>query len=294
MGEFVHLHLHTEFSLLDGFTRINKLFERAKELGMSAVAITDHGSMFGVVDFYKAAKSHGIKPIIGCEVYVAPRTMNDKESGFDKPRAHLVLLCKDEIGYKNLIKLVSLSYTDGFYYKPRIDYDVLKKYSEGLIGLSACLGGDVQKLLASEQYDKATEMATKLNGIFGQGNFYLELQDHGIPVQKQVNLSLIKMSKETGIPLVATNDVHYLDKGDVLPHDVLLCIQTAKNLSDTERMRFPSDEFYFKSGEEMQNLFPYAKEAIDNTVEIAEKCNFDFDFETLHLPEYDVPDGKKA
>jgi len=285
--EFVHLHLHTEFSLLDGFCRIDKMFERAKALDMKAVAITDHGAMFGVVDFYKAAKKHGIKPIIGCEVYVAPRSYKDKDPVQDKNMGHLVLLVKNEQGYQNLIKLVSLAYVEGFYYKPRIDYSLLKQYSEGLICTSACLGGDVQNLIAEHRYEDAKALALYLKDIMGEDNFYLELQDHGIPLQKTVNNQLIRLSKEIDVPLIATNDVHYLHKTDSEVHDILLCIQTGKLLEDSERMKFPSNEFYLKSYDEMAELFPYCLEALDNTAKIAEMCSFDFDFDTLHLPAFE-------
>lgn len=285
--EFVHLHLHTEYSLLDGFCRIDKMFERAKELNMGAIAITDHGAMFGVVDFYKAAKKHGIKPIIGCEVYVAPRSLKDKDPVQDKNMGHLVLLVKNEKGYQNLIKLVSLAYVEGFYYKPRIDYSLLEQYSEGLICTSACLGGDVQNLIAENRYEDGKALALYLKEIMGEGNFYLELQDHGIPLQKTVNNQLVRLSKEIDVPLIASNDVHYIHKTDSEVHDVLLCIQTGKNLEDSERMKFPSNEFYLKSYDEMAALFPYCLEALDNTVKIAEMCDFDFDFDTLHLPAYE-------
>lgn len=284
--EFVHLHLHTEYSLLDGFTRIDKLFEKVKQLNMHSVAITDHGAMFGVVDFYKEAKRHGIKPIIGCEVYVAGRSRFDKDPAFDKQMGHLVLLAKNETGYQNLIKLVSMGYTDGFYYKPRIDYDILAENIDGLIGLSACLAGDVQRFLLDGAYDSAKSLALKLKEMFAPGDFYLELQDHGIREQKVVNKRLIDLSNDTGIKLVATNDVHYLEREDADTHDILLCIQTGKTLSDRERMRFPSQEFYLKSPDEMAALFEGRMDALANTVEIAKKCNFDFDFETKHLPEY--------
>lgn len=289
-NQFVHLHLHTEYSLLDGFCRIDKMFQRVKELGMEAVAITDHGSMFGAVDFYKAAKKHGIKPIIGCEVYVAPRSLKDKDPVQDKNMGHLVLLVKNEQGYQNLIKLVSLAYVEGFYYKPRIDYSLLEEYSEGLICTSACLGGDVQNLIADQRYEDAKALALYLKKIMGEGNFYLELQDHGIPLQKTVNTQLIRLSKEIDVPLIASNDVHYLHKTDSRAHDILLCIQTGKILEDGDRMKFPSNEFYLKSYDEMAELFPYCLEALDNTVEIANKCEFDFDFNTLHLPSYDAAD----
>ncbi|MCD5411044.1 MAG: DNA polymerase III subunit alpha [Clostridiales bacterium] len=291
MSSFVHLHTHTEYSLLDGFTRINKVMDKAIELGMDAVAITDHGSMFGVVDFYKAAKKNGLKPIIGCEVYTAPRSMHDKISNIDNQLGHLVLLAKNNVGYQNLIKMVSKSYIEGFYYKPRIDYKLLEKHSEGLIALSACLAGDIQKLILQGQYLKAKDLALYINQVMGQDNFYLELQDHGIEEQDQVNKELIKISKETGIPLVATNDCHYIEADDAKVHDVLLCIQTGKVLEDRERMKFTGDQFYFKSPKEMAELFSYVPEAIENTVKIAERCNVNFEFDVMHLPEYDIPAG---
>ena len=291
MSSFVHLHTHTEYSLLDGFTRINKVMDKAIELGMDAVAITDHGSMFGVVDFYKAAKKNGLKPIIGCEVYTAPRSMHDKISNIDNQLGHLVLLAKNNVGYQNLIKMVSKSYIEGFYYKPRIDYKLLEKHSEGLIALSACLAGDIQKLILQGQYLKAKDLALYMNQVMGQDNFYLELQDHGIEEQDQVNKELIKISKETGIPLVATNDCHYIEADDAKAHDVLLCIQTGKVLEDRERMKFTGDQFYFKSPKEMAELFSYVPEAIENTVKIAERCNVNFEFDVMHLPEYDIPAG---
>jgi len=285
---FVHLHLHTEYSLLDGFTRIDKLFERVKDLGMNAVAITDHGAMFGVVDFYKAAKKAGIKPIIGCEVYTAPRTRFDKEPIVDKSAGHLVLLAKNEVGYKNLIKLVSQGYTEGYYYKPRIDYETLAQHSQGLICLSACLAGDIQQYILDGNYDSAKKLAIKLSEMFEADDFYLELQDHHIPEQKKVNRQLILLHQETGIPLVATNDVHYLNKDDESAHEILLCIQTGKILSDPDRMKFKTKEFYLKSPDEMFELFKGRPEAIENTNKIAEKCNFEFDFSKTHLPEYQV------
>lgn len=285
---FVHLHLHTEFSLLDGFARIDRLFEKVKQLGMDAVAITDHGVMFGAVDFYKAAKKHHVKPIIGCEVYVAPRSRFDKEANVDKNPGHLVLLAKNEIGYQNLIKLVSVGFTEGFYYKPRIDYALLKQHSEGLIGLSACIGGDVQRLLLDGNIIDAEKVALMLRNVFDEGDFYLELQDHFMPEQKIINRRLIELSKKSNIPMVATNDVHYLEKDDEPVHDILLCIQTGKVLRDKERMKFPSKEFYLKSPEEMYDLFKGREDALENTVKIAEKCNFDFDFSKTHLPEYNI------
>ncbi len=285
---FVHLHLHTEYSLLDGFTRIDRLFQRVKELGMDAVAITDHGVMFGVVEFYKTAKKHGVKPIIGCEVYTAARRRFDREPTLDKNAGHLVLLVENETGYKNLIKLVSAGFTEGFYYKPRIDYDLLAEHTEGLICLSACLGGDVQRLILEGDLEGAKAIALRLNQLFGQGNFYLELQDHQMKEQKMVNRQLVRLHEETGIPLVATNDVHYLDKEDEGVHDILLCIQTGKTLSDAERMRFPTKEFYLKSPEEMQKLFGSRPDALENTAKIAQRCAFDFDFTQTHLPEFSL------
>ncbi|MGM9530944.1 DNA polymerase III subunit alpha [Intestinibacter sp.] len=290
-ADFAHLHVHTEYSLLDGFSRVKKLIKRTKDLGMSSVAITDHGSMFGVIDFYKEAKKTGVKPIIGCELYTASRSLRDKDPNFDKRYGHLVLLAENMTGYQNLIKLVSISYVDGFYYKPRVDIDVLRQHSEGIICLSACLAGDVSNALLNRNYKKAKEIAITYNEIFGQGNFFLELQDHNLPEQKEVNASLVKLSKELNIPLVATNDIHYVDKTDAKAHDVLLCIQMGKTLNDPGRMKFGSDEFYLKSREEMEELFPYAIEALDNTVEIAERCNVEFDFNTIHLPNYEVPEG---
>lgn len=293
-GKFVHLHLHTEYSLLDGFSRIDRLFDKVKDLGMDSVAITDHGVMYGVVDFYKKAKEKGIKPIIGCEVYVSPRSMYDKDPVKDKKQGHLVLLVQDEVGYQNLIKLVSEGFKKGFYYKPRIDYELLKSHSEGLIALSACLGGDIQHLLIDDRFDEAKSLALRISSIMGVNNFYLELQDHGLDLQKKVNMQLMRLAKETSLPLVATNDVHYLEKEDSDVHDILLCIQTGKSLEESNRMKFPSDEFYLKSYEEMEKLFPYAKEALANTVLIAERCNFDFDFNTMHLPEYHLPEGEET
>lgn len=289
--DFVHLHVHTEYSLLDGFSRIKKLVSTAKELNMSSIAITDHGCMFGVIDFYKAAKKEGIKPIVGCEVYTAPRTLKDKDPNLDKRQGHLILLAKNMDGYKNLIKLVSTSYVEGFYYKPRVDIDELKKYNDGIIALSACLAGDVSQALMNRNYEKAKSKALEYRDIFGEENFYLEIQDHNLPEQREVNSGLVKLSKETGIPLVATNDVHYVNKEDAKIHDVLMCIQMGKTVNDPNRMRFGSDEFYLKSREEMEELFPYALEAVENTVKIAERCNIEFDFNTIHLPQYEVPNG---
>ncbi len=292
MGDkkFVHLHVHTEFSLLDGSSRIGDLLDRTKELGMDTIAITDHGAMFGVVDFYKKAVERGIKPILGCEIYVAINKYTEREPK-DKNQYHLVLLAENNSGYRNLMKIVSEGYINGFYYKPRVDHDVLRQYSEGIIALSGCLAGEIQRYLLDGNYDKAKETALKYNEIFGQNNFFLELQDHGMEEQKHVNEMLIKLSRETGIPLVATNDVHYLRKEDALVHDVLLCIQTGKTIHDEDRMKFPTNEFYLKSYDEMLELFGHVKEALDNTVWIGERCNVTLDFDTLHLPKYEVPAG---
>lgn len=288
---FTHLHVHTEYSLLDGFSRVKTLVKRAKEKGMTAVAITDHGCMFGAIDFYKAAKAEGIKPIIGCEVYTAPRKLTDKDPNYDKHQGHLVLLAKDMTGYKNLIKIVSKSYVDGFYYKPRTDMDELKKHSQGLIALSACLAGDVPRAIMNGNCDKARKLAMEYRDIFGNGNYYLEIQDHGLPEQKQVNTEVVRLSRELNIPLVATNDVHYVDKDDAKIQDILMCLQMQKTIDDENRMKFPSDEFYLKSREEMEQLFPELEEALDNTNEIAERCNVEFEFNKYHLPRYDVPEG---
>ncbi|QEK11589.1 DNA polymerase III subunit alpha [Crassaminicella thermophila] len=294
MSEFVHLHVHTEYSLLDGAARIKDLIKMVKDMGMKAIAITDHGSMFGVVDFYKEAKKQGVKPIIGCEVYTASRTMADKDPIKDKRLGHLVLLARNNTGYKNLMKIVSLGYIEGFYYKPRIDYSVLEKYSEGIIALSACLAGEVQQKILQNDYEGAKKEALRLKNIFGKDYFYLELQDHKIEEQRMVNNQLIRLSKDTGISLVATNDVHYLRRSDADVHDILLCIQTGKTIDDEERLKFPTEEFYLKSPEEMEKLFPYAKEALENTVKIAQMCNVEFDFNQIHLPKYDVADGYTA
>lgn len=289
--QFTHLHVHTEYSLLDGASRVENLIDRVKELGMDSVAITDHGAMFGVVDFYKTAVKKGIKPILGCEVYVAKGKYTDKNPSRDKKQYHLVLLAENNKGYSNLMKIVSEGYVNGFYYKPRVDHSILEKYSEGIIALSACLGGEVQQYLLNNNYDRAKEKASVYKDIFGEKNFYLELQDHGIEEQKSVNEQLIKMSRETEIPLVITNDIHYTNKEDAKVHDVLLCIQTGATVDEEKRMKFPTSEFYLKSPEEIQQLFPDVSEAMENTVKIAERCNVDLDFDTLHLPEYKVPEG---
>ncbi len=288
---FTHLHVHTEFSLLDGMSRIKELVSRAKELGMDSVAITDHGVMFGVIDFYKEAKKQGIKPIIGCEVYTATRTMLDKDSEKDKRNGHLVLLAKDNEGYRNLIKIVSEGFTKGFYYKPRIDKDVLRKYNGGIIALSACLAGEVQHRLLNQDYEGAKKEALEMLDIFGEGNFYLELQDQGLEEEYKILPLMKKLRQETGIPFVATNDVHYVRQEDAAAHDVLLCIQTASNIDDEKRMRFPNDQFYLKSEREMEMLFADIPEAIQNTHIIANQCNMEFEFGNLHLPEFVAPDG---
>ena len=292
--DFCHLHVHTEYSLLDGFSRLKWLVPKIKELGMTSCAITDHGSMFGVIDFYKACKKEGIKPIIGCEVYVAPRTYLDKDPMLDKRSSHLVLLAENNEGYKNLIKIVSDSYVDGFYYKPRTDKEQLRKYSKGIICLSACLNGEIPKALMQRDYEKAVKLAEEYRDIFGEDNFFLEVQDHKLAEDKEVNAGIMKISKELGIPMVATNDSHYVNREDSKNHDVLLCIQMQKVLDDPSRMRFPNDEFYIKSREEMEELFTFAPEAIDNTLKIAERCNVEFDFNNYHIPSFDVPEGYTA
>ena len=288
---FVHLHVHSEYSLLDGACRIKGLIARAKELGQKAVAITDHGVMYGVINFYKEAKAQGIKPIIGCEVYVAPRSRLDKENREDARGYHLILLCKNETGYKNLCMLVSLANTEGFYVRPRVDMELLERYSQGLVCLSACLAGVIpQKILAGD-YDGAKAEALRFRDIYGSDSFYLEIQNHHMPEQKKVNEALFKMSSETGIPLVATNDAHYLRRSDAQVHDILICVQTGKTVYDEDRMRFETDEFYIKSEEEMANLFPDHPEAIENTEKIADMCNLDFEFNHYHLPEFKLPEG---
>ncbi|MFR5278551.1 MAG: DNA polymerase III subunit alpha [Blautia sp.] len=292
---FTHLHVHTEYSLLDGSNKINEYVSRVKELGMKSAAITDHGVMFGCIDFYKAAKAAGIKPILGCEVYVAPGSRFDKEKGKEEDRYyHLVLLAETQEGYQNLIKIVSYGFVDGFYYKPRVDMELLEQYHEGIIALSACLAGEVARNLARGFYEEGKEAALRYEKIFGKGNFFLELQDHGIPEQRQVNHELIRMSRENGIELVATNDVHYTYSSDAEAHDILLCVQTGKSLKDENRMRYEGGQYYVKSEEEMRRLFPYAPEAIENTGKIAERCNVEIEFGVTKLPKFDVPDGYTA
>lgn len=290
---FAHLHVHTEYSLLDGSAKIKELVQRTKELGMDSIAITDHGAMFGAVEFYKAALDAGVKPIIGCEVYVAAAsrlTKDGKGGGY----YHLVLLAENNEGYQNLIKLVSYGFIDGFYYKPRVDKELLRKYHKGIIASSACLAGEVARNILTVSYDEAKDAALEYLDIFGEGNFFLELQDHGMREQKQVNMALVRMSEETGIPLIATNDSHYIYKEDAEPHDILLCIQTGKTVLDEDRMRYEGGQFYVKSPEEMYDLFSYAPTALENTAKIAQRCNVSFCFHELKLPRFDVPQGKTA
>ena len=289
---FVHLHVHSEYSLLDGACRLRELVRKTKELGQNSVAITDHGVMYGVVNFYKEAKEAGVKPIIGCEVYVAKRTRFDKDYDMDHERHHLVLLCKNETGYKNLCYLVSAAFTEGFYVRPRVDMQLLREYNEGLIALSACFSGEIPKLIIGGRYSEAKEKALEMNEIFGDGNFYLEMQNLGIENQEIVNEGLAEISRETGIPLVATNDVHYLNKGDAEVQDVMLCIQTSASVDDPDRMRFESTELYLKSEDEMRELFAKYPQACDNTAIIAEMCDFDFDFGTNHMPEFLLPEDE--
>ena len=289
---FTHLHVHTEYSLLDGSNKIQEYVNRVKELGMDSAAITDHGVMYGVIDFYRAARAAGINPILGCEVYVAPGSRFDREIGSGDDRYyHLVLLAENNQGYANLMKIVSKSFVEGFYYKPRVDLQLLEKYHEGLIALSACLAGEVARFLTRGMYEDAKVAALRYQDIFGKGNFFLELQDHGIPEQQNVNQQLLKMHRETGIELVATNDVHYTLAEDAQPHDVLLCLQTGKKLSDENRMRYDGGQYYVKSPEEMERLFPYATEALENTHKIAERCHVEIEFGVTKLPKFDVPEG---
>ena len=289
---FTHLHVHTEYSLLDGSSKIKEITKRAKELGMDSLAITDHGVMYGVIDFYRAALANDIKPIIGCEVYVAPGSRFDKEANAGEDRYyHLILLAENNTGYANLCRIVSKGFVEGFYYKPRVDYEVLKEYSEGIICLSACLAGEVQRYLAKENYEEAKAAAIRYMEIFGKDNYFLELQDHGIPEQRTVNQSLMRLSQELGLDLVCTNDVHYTFEDDVEAHDILLCIQTGKKKSDEDRMRYEGGQYYLKSEEEMKSLFPYAPQALENTHKIAERCNVTFEFGVTKLPNFDVPEG---
>ncbi|NRY60698.1 DNA polymerase III subunit alpha [Clostridium beijerinckii] len=289
--QFCHLHLHTEYSLLDGSGKIGKLMKKAKELGMKSIAITDHGVLYGLVDFYKAAKENDIKPILGCEVYVVPKSRHIKQPDKENSTYHLVLLVKNQIGYENLMKIVSVASIEGFYYKPRIDYEYLRKHSEGLIALSACLGGEVQSYHLKGNYEKAKETALTYKEIFN-GDFYIELQNHGMEEQKRVNEENIKLSNETGIPLVATNDVHYISKEDSKSHDVLMCIQTAKTIDDPHRRRYPSDQFYLKSADEMWDMFSYVPEALENTIKIADECSYEYKFHESKLPKFPLEEGQ--
>ena len=292
---FTHLHVHTEYSLLDGSNKIKEYVKRVKELGMDSAAITDHGVMYGVIDFYKAAKEAGINPILGCEVYVAPNSRFDRElTGGEDRYYHLVLLAENNTGYANLVKIVSKGFTEGYYYKPRVDFELLQEYHEGLIALSACLAGEVPRLIQKGLIEEAKKTARKFEDCFGKGNYFLELQDHGIPAQKTVNAALLSMSKELDIPLVATNDVHYTYAEDAQPHDILLCLQTGKRLSDENRMRYEGGQYYVKSEEEMKGLFPYAWEAVENTQRIADRCHVEIEFGKYKVPHYEVPDGMNS
>ena len=289
---FVHLHTHTEYSLLDGSNKIKNYVARVKELGMTSAAITDHGVMYGVIDFYKECKNQGINPIIGCEIYVAPNSRFDRETNSGEDRYyHMVLLAENNIGYQNLIKIVSIGFTEGYYYRPRVDVETLEKYHEGIIALSACLAGEIPRYLVRGFYEEAKETALKYERIFGKGSFFLELQDHGIPEQKTVNAQLLRMSEETGIELVCTNDIHYTYKEDVEAHDVLLCIQTGKKITDEDRMRYEGGQYYVKSEEEMLQLFGYAKQAVENTERIAKRCHVEIEFGNYKIPKYEVPEG---
>ena len=289
---FVHLHVHTEYSLLDGSNKIKEYVKRVKELGMDSAAITDHGVMYGVIDFYKAAKEAGINPVIGCEVYVAPHSRFDRElTGGEDRYYHLVLLAENNVGYANLMKIVSKGFTEGYYYRPRVDFEVLQQYHEGIIALSACLAGEVPRLIQKGLIDEAKKTAKKFEECFGKGNYFLELQDHGIPAQQMVNSALLNMSKELDIPLVATNDVHYTYAEDAQPHDILLCLQTGKKLADEDRMRYEGGQYYVKSEEEMKGLFPYAWEAVENTRRIADRCHVEIEFGNYKVPHYEVPEG---
>lgn len=291
---FAHLHLHTEYSLLDGECNIKKLLDRAKELGMRHIAVTDHGAMYGVIDFYQEAKDRGLHPIIGCELYTAPRSRFDKVSGIDNKYGHLVLLAKNQEGYKNLMYLSSVGFTEGFYYKPRVDLEVLRAHGEGLIALTACLKGDIPTFLLRGEHEKAEERLNEFKSIFGEENVYIELQDHSLPEQRELNPMLISLARKTNTKMVCTNDVHYIKKEDAVYQDVLLCIQTGHTVDEEDRMKMSTDEFYLKSEEEMRSLFSYIEEAVDNTEKVAEQCNVEFDFSKSHLPGFSVPDGKTS
>ena len=289
---FTHLHVHTEYSLLDGSNKIKEYVKRVKELGMDSAAITDHGVMYGVIDFYRACREEGINPILGCEVYVAPNSRFDREiTGGEDRYYHLVLLAENNKGYENLMKIVSRGHTEGYYYRPRVDMEVLREFHEGIIALSACLAGEVPRNIIKGLTEEAEKAALKYEECFGKGNYFLELQDHGIPAQSTVNAALINMSRKLDIPLVCTNDVHYTYADDVEPHDILLCIQTGKKLSDENRMRYEGGQYYVKSEEEMKGLFPYAWEAVENTQRIADRCHVEIEFGVTKLPKYEVPEG---
>ncbi|KMP10995.1 hypothetical protein UR09_04650 [Candidatus Nitromaritima sp. SCGC AAA799-A02] len=292
-SNFVHLHLHTSYSLLDSSLRHDALFKRAVEYKMPAVAMTDHGNMFGAVEFYNGAKKHGLKPIIGCEVYVAPESRHEKTSKHELRDAsyHLILLAQDETGYRNLLKLVTAGYLEGFYYKPRIDKELLAEHAEGLIALSSCGRGEIAHNVNKENIPRAVKIADQYRDIMGQGNFFLELQYHKMEYQEKINQEIIKIAEKLSLPLVATNNCHYLERQDFHAHEILLCLQTGKTISDQYRMRYPSDEYYFKSPEEMMRIFREVPEAIENTVKIAERCDLNIDFDRLNLPEYPVPEG---
>ncbi|MBO4825140.1 MAG: DNA polymerase III subunit alpha, partial [Lachnospiraceae bacterium] len=289
---FVHLHVHTEFSLLDGSNKIKEYVKRLKELGMTAGAITDHGVMYGCIDYYKAAREEGIKPILGCEVYVAPNSRFDKEIGGGEERYHhLVLLAENNVGYANLCKIVSVGFTEGYYYRPRVDFEILNKYHEGIIALSACIAGELPRYILKGMMTEARACAQKYLDCFGEGNYFLELQDHGLPEQRTVNSALLTISQEMNIPLVATNDVHYTYAADAEPHELLLCIQTGKTMKDEDRLVYAGGQYYVKSEEEMRLLFPYAQEAIENTQKIADRCNVEIEFGVTKLPHFEVPEG---
>lgn len=288
-ADFVHLHVHSEYSLLDGASRLQNLVQMAVEYEMPSIALTDHGVMYGVIDFYKLAKKAGINPVLGCEVYMAPRTRFDKEAHIDDTLNHLVLLAENEQGYKNLLSIVSNAYLDGFYYKPRADRELLAQNNKGIIALSACMAGEIPRLILDGDYEKARNVACEYREIFGRDNYFLEMMDHHLPEQRMVNEALRKLSQETGIPLVVTNDAHYLRREDARIHDVLLCIQTGKTLQDENRLRFTGQEFYLKSPQEMASLFPNDLDALRRTREIADRCHVEFDFSEMHLPEFQVP-----
>jgi DNA polymerase-3 subunit alpha len=288
-SDFVHLHVHTQYSLLDGTIRLDDLFQKAKEFQMPAVAMTDHGNLYGVIDFYKHAYRHGIKPIIGCEMYVAPKSRFEKNGyGIGETAHHLILLARNAQGYRNLMRLSTAAFLDGFYYRPRVDKELLNKYHEGLIGMSACLHGEIASLLLRGNSTEAEQTAEQYRNIFGEGNYYIEIMENGLPEQKKANQGLIELSRKIGLPLVATNDCHYLRQEDAEAHEVLLCIQTGKTIEDADRMRFGTDQFYFRSPEEMKRLFSYCPEAIENTIQIAERCNLTFEFGKFFLPNFEI------